>query len=55
MINLKRVYEGAAKSDGVRILVERLWPRGLVDAVAAASDERRPGHDGERLSRGAAR
>ena len=29
MIRLKRVYEGAARNDGFRILVERLWPRGV--------------------------
>lgn len=29
MIKLKRVYEKPAKDDGERILVERLWPRGL--------------------------
>jgi len=29
MINLKRVYMDPAKSDGTRILVDRLWPRGL--------------------------
>lgn len=29
MIRLKRVYEPASKNDGFRILVERLWPRGL--------------------------
>lgn len=29
MIRLKRVYEPASKDDGFRILVERLWPRGL--------------------------
>ncbi len=28
-IKLKRVYEGASEEDGYRILVERLWPRGL--------------------------
>ncbi len=28
-ILLKRVYEKPAASDGKRILVERLWPRGL--------------------------
>jgi uncharacterized protein YeaO (DUF488 family) len=26
---VKRVYEPAAKSDGFRVLVDRLWPRGL--------------------------
>jgi uncharacterized protein YeaO (DUF488 family) len=29
MIQIKRVYEPAARSDGVRFLVERLWPRGI--------------------------
>jgi uncharacterized protein YeaO (DUF488 family) len=29
MFNLKRVYERPIKSDGQRILVERLWPRGV--------------------------
>lgn len=28
-ISLKRVYEAPDASDGVRILVDRLWPRGL--------------------------
>jgi uncharacterized protein YeaO (DUF488 family) len=26
---VKRVYEPASSSDGVRVLVDRLWPRGL--------------------------
>jgi uncharacterized protein YeaO (DUF488 family) len=29
MIRLKRAYEPAAPDDGRRILVERLWPRGV--------------------------
>jgi uncharacterized protein YeaO (DUF488 family) len=29
MIRLKRVYDPASNDDGVRILVERLWPRGV--------------------------
>ena len=29
-IKLKRAYETPAKSDGMRILVDRLWPRGLL-------------------------
>ena len=29
MLKLKRVYEAAASSDGIRFLVERLWPRGV--------------------------
>lgn len=28
-IKTKRIYEAMAKSDGFRILVDRLWPRGL--------------------------
>jgi uncharacterized protein YeaO (DUF488 family) len=29
VIRLKRVYEPPAASDGMRILVDRLWPRGI--------------------------
>src|SRR6266545_3068533 len=29
MIKLKRAYEAASEGDGLRILVERLWPRGV--------------------------
>ncbi len=29
MIKLKRAYEVPSKGDGLRILVERLWPRGV--------------------------
>ena len=32
---VKRVYEAAAPSDGVRVLVDRLWPRGLKKEDAA--------------------
>jgi uncharacterized protein YeaO (DUF488 family) len=32
---VKRVYEAASLSDGVRVLVDRLWPRGLTKADAA--------------------
>lgn len=28
-IRIKRAYEDAARSDGPRILVERIWPRGV--------------------------
>ncbi|MFC4618434.1 DUF488 domain-containing protein [Camelliibacillus cellulosilyticus] len=28
-LKVKRVYEGAEASDGLRILVDRLWPRGV--------------------------
>jgi uncharacterized protein YeaO (DUF488 family) len=35
MIKLKRVYEEPSSRDGVRVLVERLWPRGLTKKRAA--------------------
>jgi uncharacterized protein YeaO (DUF488 family) len=31
-IKIKRVYEPAEKDDGIRILIDRLWPRGLSKA-----------------------
>lgn len=33
-ISLKRAYEPPAASDGLRVLVERLWPRGLSKETA---------------------
>lgn len=59
MVRIKRVYEAAAKGDGRRILVDRLWPRGLTKEKAAVdvwlkdvapSNELRKwfGHDPER-------
>jgi uncharacterized protein YeaO (DUF488 family) len=36
MLRIKRTYDPPAGGDGRRILVERLWPRGMTkDAVAA--------------------
>lgn len=35
MIQVKRVYEAPAEADGLRILVDRLWPRGLSRENAA--------------------
>ncbi len=34
-IRLKRIYEPEGKDDGFRILVDRLWPRGLKRREAA--------------------
>ena len=34
MIQTKRVYEKPAREDGFRILVDRLWPRGLTKEKA---------------------
>ena len=37
-IAIKRVYEPAARTDGTRILVDRLWPRGLSKEKAAIAE-----------------
>jgi uncharacterized protein YeaO (DUF488 family) len=34
-LRLKRVYEPALPEDGLRVLVDRLWPRGLAKRGAA--------------------
>jgi uncharacterized protein YeaO (DUF488 family) len=34
-IKVRRVYEPAQPSDGTRVLVDRLWPRGLTKEAAA--------------------
>ena len=34
-VRLKRAYEPKAPSDGTRILIDRLWPRGVSKAAAA--------------------
>lgn len=58
-VAVKRVYEAPAKADGQRVLVDRLWPRGVSKKDAeltlwlkeiAPSDELRKwfGHDPER-------
>ena len=33
-ISVKRIYEPAAASDGFRVLVDRLWPRGISKEAA---------------------
>jgi len=38
MYCLKRIYEPVDETDGYRILVERLWPRGVTRAGAALHD-----------------
>ena len=58
-VSVKRVYEPPAKADGQRVLVDRIWPRGIAKTDAALtlwlkdiapSDELRQwfGHDPER-------
>lgn len=38
MVRVKRVYETPSASDGRRILVDRLWPRGLSKQDAAVDE-----------------
>jgi uncharacterized protein YeaO (DUF488 family) len=37
-IRLKRAYEPAASDDGYRVLIDRLWPRGLTHERAALDE-----------------
>ncbi len=37
-VAVKRVYETAVRADGVRVLVDRLWPRGLSKERAAIDE-----------------
>ena len=56
-LRIKRVYEDAAKADGYRVLVDRLWPRGLskdtlvmdvwAKDLAPSNDLRKATHSGE--------
>lgn len=66
MVLTKRVYETAAQNDGYRVLVDRLWPRGLskekamldlwLQDIAPSSELRKWfGHDPERFSEFTAR
>ena len=59
-VRVRRVYEEAEPGDGTRVLVDRIWPRGLTKARAALdewcrkvapSDELRKwyGHDPDRF------
>lgn len=56
-LHIKRIYAGAAPGDGARILVDRLWPRGIkkedagltawLKEVAPTTELRRAFHGGE--------
>ncbi|HEV2404985.1 MAG TPA: DUF488 domain-containing protein [Ktedonobacterales bacterium] len=60
-VRIKRAYEEPAPEDGVRVLVDRLWPRGLAkeraridlwlkDVAPSAELRRWYGHDPERFA-----
>jgi len=38
MLNIKRIYDAPAWGDGYRILVDRLWPRGISKERARLSE-----------------
>ena len=42
-VALKQVYESVSPSDGARVLVDRLWPRGLSRSQIALQMASRPG------------
>lgn len=35
MIQIKRIYDRPSRTDGLRVLVDRIWPRGLTKTRAA--------------------
>jgi uncharacterized protein YeaO (DUF488 family) len=37
-VRVRRVYEDPEPADGIRVLVDRIWPRGLTKAKAALDD-----------------
>ncbi len=41
VLKIKRVYEPPAAEDGYRILVDRIWPRGITKAKADIKEWRR--------------
>jgi uncharacterized protein YeaO (DUF488 family) len=45
MLKLKRAYEPGLRSDGTRVLVERLWPRGLSTATLRVDASRDTQHN----------
>ena len=65
-ISIKRVYDAPAEGDGYRILVDRLWPRGISKERAALAEWNKDvapstelrkwfGHDPERFEEFSAR
>ncbi len=59
-VRIKRIYEPAARSDGYRVLVDRIWPRGVSreeagvdqwarDIAPSAELRRWFGHDPDRF------
>lgn len=38
MIQLKRIYDKTRRDDGYRVLVDRIWPRGIAKDAAAIDE-----------------
>lgn len=51
MLKIKRVYQEKGAADGTRILVDRLWPRGLSKAQAAIDEWMKEVAPGDELRR----
>ncbi|MGP1680440.1 MAG: DUF488 domain-containing protein [Burkholderiales bacterium] len=34
-VQIKRIYDAPARTDGLRVLVDRVWPRGITKKAAA--------------------
>jgi uncharacterized protein YeaO (DUF488 family) len=51
MIQIKRVYDPPAKTDGKRFLVDRLWPRGIKKETLRSVDWIKEVAPGEELRR----
>lgn len=49
MIRIKRVYDPPDPSDGLRVLVDRLWPRGLAKEKARIDEWRKDLAPGDAL------
>ena len=49
MLQIKRVYDAPAQGDGIRVLVDRVWPRGLTKEEAHVDEWRRDLAPSDRL------
>ncbi|PID16697.1 hypothetical protein CSV63_02070 [Sporosarcina sp. P34] len=38
VVQIKRIYDDAEKADGLRVLVDRVWPRGVSKQVAQVNE-----------------
>jgi hypothetical protein len=50
-VRIRRIYEDPSPADGRRILVDRLWPRGLASDAAAIDEWARAAAPSDKLRR----